>query len=839
MRSVLTVHRFAPVALAALFALSSACHDEELTSGGGGGAAEPDAASGDTAEPDGAEPDADAAEPGPAYEATIRRTRYGVPHISAADLGSLAFGQGYAYAEDHACILADQIVRALGQRARYFGPGEDDRNVKSDMAMRAMRIRKYAEEGWGELSADAQAAVRGYAAGYSHFVETRADDIAVPCRGQDFVQAISETDLLTYYLMVALYGSGLNLIDYIANAAPPGADETGALPMSMFPDFRDIGMASNGWGIGADRTASGRGMVAVNPHFPWEGERKFSEVHLTIPGEVDIYGAALMGATGVQIGFNEHVAWTHTVTTSRHFNFYKLDLVEGDPTAYLYDGEPRAMEAETWDIEVLGESGEIDVVQRTTYRSHYGPIINVPPLGWSESMAVTFRDANEANFQLIDVWLDMDRATNLDEFKAALGTHQGIPWVNTMYADKDGNAFFADASRVPNLSAEAQAAWEDAVANDFLTGLAYQNGIILMDGSDSKFEWVDDPAARAPGIVPFKDAPQLERSDFVANANDSHWLTHPEAPLEGYSIFWGDERTPRGPRTRMNLFMLTETGEGAQSGADGKFDLGELADAMLGNRAAMVELLLDAVLARCDGAGEIETSGGPVDIADACAVLAGWDRRLHVASVGAVLWRQWLSYFEPADFYDAGALFEVAFDPDDPLATPNTLAPAPAEGGDPALQALAEAKLQLTTQGIAIDSPLGDVQFTKKGAEILPIPGGTGFPEGAFNVVTPANGNNTLYPSMTAGAFIDGFTGLSDEGYVIRYGSSIVMAIEFTDDGPRAKALLSYSQSSDPASPHFADQTALFSEGLWRDVDFTEAAIAADPELSERVVSNP
>jgi acyl-homoserine-lactone acylase len=69
---------------------------------------------------------------------------------------------------------------------------------------------------------------------------------------------------------------------------------------------------------------------------------------------------------------------------------------------------------------------------------------------------------------------------------------------------------------------------------------------------------------------------------------------------------------------------------------------------------------------------------------------------------------------------------------------------------------------------------------------------------------------------------------LTAEGYPIASGSSFIMALEYTSDGPRATAILTYSQSGDPDSEHFADQTALFSQKRWRPVLFTRQAIAAD-----------
>jgi acyl-homoserine-lactone acylase len=846
----LPLHR--PAFLILCSALASGCADEGSSSGAPATAADSgadavadgaiaDGAIADASDTtddatDGSLPDIPLGTPG-SYEATIRRTAFGVPHITAASLRDLGFGQGYAFAQDGVCILADQLVRAQGRRSEVFGPGKGDTNITSDFAMLTLGVYEQAPAALDALPPDSRALIEGYTAGYNRYLEDVGPaDLPEPCKGAAWIEPATPRDLMAYYLMLGLYGSGSAIASMIGSAQPPGATNNAA-PASVIelPDFRNQPMGSNGWGIGADKSASGHGMVAVNPHFPWEGERKFSEVHLTIPGALNVYGAAIMGAPAVQIGFNEHVAWTHTVSTSNHLTLYKLTLKEGDPTTYLLDGEPVAMDARPFTIKVKQEDGTLKDKTRTMYRSHHGPVLNVPGVGWSATQVAAYRDANEGNARLIPQWLAMNRARSVPELQAALGEVHGIPWVNTMAADRDGNALYADACAVPNLSDEAIAAWKQSLTTDFFAGLAYTSGIVLLDGGKSMNDWVDDPGAGAPGLISFARSPQLVRRDFVANANDSHWLSNPAAPLEGYSPLFGDERTPRSTRTRMNLTMLTEKREGGASGADGRFTLEELQGAMLNNRALVEELIREDVLARCKGS--VDVDGAAVDLTEACAVLAAWDGRLHVDSKGAVLWRELLGSFAGSDFTDAGAVFETPWSVDDPVGTPRDLVPAPKSGPDPILVALGKAVLRLEGLEVPLDVALGDMQFTRKGDEIIPIPGGTGSPEGVFNVVATSNGNGTLYPSMPAGAVVNGATGLTKEGYPIRYGSSIMIAIELGADGPRARALLTYSQSSDPASPHFADQTRRFSEGEWRDVLFTEAAIAADPTLTETTVS--
>ena len=72
---------------------------------------------------------------------------------------------------------------------------------------------------------------------------------------------------------------------------------------------------------------------------------------------------------------------------------------------------------------------------------------------------------------------------------------------------------------------------------------------------------------------------------------------------------------------------------------------------------------------------------------------------------------------------------------------------------------------------------------------------------------------------------------LRDEGYPVDFGTSFLLAMEYTDDGPCGSAVLTYGESGDPRSPHFSDQTELFSEKRLRPVLFTEAQIESDPEL--------
>lgn len=175
----------------------------------------------------------------------------------------------------------------------------------------------------------------------------------------------------------------------------------------MLEPFRHMPLGSNGWGLGSERTESGRGMLLSNTHFPGVGEKQWWESHLTIPGQIDVYGASLVGIAAVNMGFNEHLAWTHTVSNAPRFTAYSLPLEPGDATRYQYDGEWVDMEETTYTIQVLQDDGTMAGHNRPLYRSHYGPMLNAPVVGWQETVGFTFRDVNDNNLQMLPAWFAM------------------------------------------------------------------------------------------------------------------------------------------------------------------------------------------------------------------------------------------------------------------------------------------------------------------------------------------------------------------------------------------------------------------------------------------------
>lgn len=763
------------------------------------------------------------------YTATIRRTSNNVPHIVAADLASVAYGYGYAFAEDHLCSLADAVIQVRSEAARHHGAGPDDRWLNQDLAYAALDLTARAAADFDAADPALQDIIRAYASGYNDQLEaTGADAVTGYCAGEPWVRPIDEYDLAAYYKALSWRASVDPLIGFMASAEPPadpasdGDGDDGDIEDSAFatvvPEATEL--ASNAWAVGPDRTVDGTTMLVGNPHFPWQGMLRFYEAHLTVPGELDVYGVSLLGSPAIQIGFNEAVAWSHTVSAGRRFTAYSLDLVPGDPTSYRYGDEVREMTPVDVATEVLGDDGSTITVERTFWFSHYGPVIDFPGVGWSNERTLTFRDANADNDELLPQFFAMNTARSMDEFIDAHATWQGVPWVNTIAASADGRIWYADTSATPNLSPEAISAWQARVDSDPITSIARDNGVVLLDGSDPLFEWVADPRARDPGVVAFDEMPQLERTDVLFNANDPYWFASLDELLTEYSPLHGNFGAPVSNRTRGNAAQLhPELGD---AGPDGKFTFEQLRDSAIGNRVFTAEQLVDDVVVRC----RAESSS-----ADICDVLDTWDRRVDVTSVGAALWREFIDSFPTPDLVDAGPLWANPFDPADPFGTPNGLS------ADPEIVLRLEAAARrLRSAGFDVDTPLGDVQFALRNGERLPIHGGTGA-EGVSNVVGFGRNTTTAEPGLDRGDLIDGSRSLTSDGYPISNGTSFIYAIEFTADGPVAQALLTYGMSGDPTSEFFVDQTRRFSEKQWRTILFDDAAISADPAHREYTVS--
>jgi acyl-homoserine-lactone acylase len=727
----------------------------------------------------------------PRYEASIVRTTHGIPHVTARDWRGIGYGVGYAYAQDNLCMLAEEFVTVAGQRSLHFGPTakatigfEPVENLMSDVFFLGTVDTKALRRAMGSPSTPTNQLRAGYVAGYNRLLRDLGPaKVPVACRGKAWVRPVTMDDMLRLGEKQALLAGSLALAPAVASASPPNSVRAAQSASIGLPAAHETGIGSNGWAFGAETTANGRGVLVGNPHFPWTGPSRFYQMHITIPGIIDVMGAGLAGAPLPTIGFNKDMAWTHTVTAARHFTIFELKLDPADPTRYLIDGKSEPMRAKL--VSVAMPAGTAPVT-RTLYTSRFGPVLSMPAAGlaWNNERAFAIRDANQGNQRLLETWVSIGQARTVGGVSQTVKTTLGIPWVNTIAVDRLGDALLADVTAVPNVNAQKIT----TCATPRSAPLA-QN-LVLLDGSRAACNWDFAPGTPVAGLMPAADQAVFTRRDYVANSNDSYWLTNASVPATPLSPILGTARTERSLRTRSGLLEIERRFAGTDGLAGTKVDQATAREMQFANKSLAVELTLDKVLALC---------AGQADLAAACEILSKWDRRFDVDSKGAYLF---------VAFWD-GAMairgkWAVPFDVNDPVNTPRDLITS-GEIGIKLLAALRAGVARLGTENIALDARWGDVQFAIRGEERIPIHG--------------AHGNLGVLNAQMS----DKVTG----GMVPRHGSSYIQVVSFDETGPIADAILSYSQSTDPASPYYADQTRNYATKTWTRLPFTSEQIAA------------
>ena len=713
----------------------------------------------------------------PTYDTTIRWTSFGIPHVTANDWASLGYGYAYATAKDGLCVIARDLVTARGEQARFFP--EDDGALAADVfhtgLIDAAKLAEFS------AAQDEQTTVfnQGYADGYNRYLAEHADE-ASTCKDAPWVRPIDLDDVVRLQIGVGIrYGLGL-FADEIAGARPPSADVAANSAPTQFG--LPAGIGSNAIAIGSNASHNGRGILFGNPHYPWHGPSRFHMIHTTIPGELDVMGVSLLNTNRVAIGFNENVAWTHTVSTATRFTLYRLVLNPDNPMQYQVDGEFRDMQPLA--VEVATADGASHT--QPIYLTHFGPVVSSAQLPWNNQVAFALRDAVIDNYQTGITYGGLNAAKSISDIEAALH-HQGVYWTNTIAADKDGTAYYADISGTPNLSAETLKQCQ--IQNDQLP-----RGIIMLDGTRTACEWTEDARAKVPGTLPAEEMPRIATSDYVTNSNDSYWLSNPNEPLEGYSPIIGDERTARTLRTRAGLAYMHEI-----MARQDRFAPQNIRDLLYSHRNYGAELLLDNILsAICPDNDEL---------ARGCQALSDWDRTMNVDSKGGHLWREfWNTARRVEDLY------AVAFDANDPMNTPRGISDDEAVHQQLAAS-LSSAVDKLDNAGIALDARLGDIQYAARNGNNIPVPGGEGW-AGMFSMIRAELDN--------------------ERGYApIFHGNSYIQVVSWDDDGKVVPTgILTYSQSPEPTSPHYSDQTELYAQGEWLQLPFYEEDIVADPNLT-------
>lgn len=791
------------------------------------------------------------------YNVQVTWTKFGIPHIKADNWKSIGYGMGYAYAEDNMCVLMEDIVAIRGERARHFGRdgsftirsnGRTASNVDSDFFWRHVLNPTIAAELRSKQPQEMDDTIVGYAAGFSRYVrELKAGQHPgrhQACSNTEWLREITTEDMYYRIYRLAIVASSSVFMTEVANAQPPlsvpfsnpkSSHKAAALTPAQQAQVNDAfafftdpekRFGSNMYGFGKDATESSKPLLWGNPHFPWLGPERLWAMHLqkmptaADPSTADIMGVSLHGAPAVLIGFNNAVAWSHTVSAAYRFSFFELSL-GADPTTYTVDGQLKTMQATDITIDVLEADGSITQESRTLYKSEYGPMVDIVDgvLEWGTppGKAYTLRDANAENDRIVQQFFRWNQANNLDEFKALHASVLGTPWVNTVAIGKAANggyapAYYGDVTVVPNVPNSKLNTCAAQPAHSVVQTAVL--GLPVLNGSLATCNWDTDADAPAPGIFGGANLPTLDRNDYVHNCNDSYWLTNWREPVTGFADIIGNEGSARSLRTRLCITQAEQRLDGSDGlGGDNVMTVEKLQNIGLGSRVYTADFELDGVLTGICNSNTLtiqngDNAGAVVDISDACDVLSNWDRRNNLDSIGGHIWREFWQQIGGTN----NAPWTVAFNntADETYKTPRTLDTADADLRDN----FSRAVKRIQDNNVPLTAPTRDLQWdlAADGNTRIPIFGGSGTP-GSFTIWRGSNGTPT-----------------QAEGYgKTTFGNSYVTTVTFDDnDNVQAEAFLTYSQSTDPASPHFDDWTRAYSQKAWHKMPYTTAEIAAD-----------
>ncbi len=255
--------------------------------------------------------------------------------------------------------------------------------------------------------------------------------------------------------------------------------------------------ASNSWVVNGTRTASGKPLLANDPHLDAQMPSLFYSIGLhcaPISAECpyNVVGFSLAGTPGVLIGHNGRIAWALTTPYTDTQDLYALQLSPNDPNRYIVDGEELQMSLSTEEIRFGDDPNSVVITVRQTI---FGPVItDLPAYERYAERPLALRWAGndpQEPYDLIGSLLAVNRAQNWEDFRAALTDWQ-VPSQNFLYADVDGNIGYVLPGRVPIRAAD-------------------HDGLTPVDGSTRRYVW--------QGYLPYEHMPRLfnpERGYIVA-----------------------------------------------------------------------------------------------------------------------------------------------------------------------------------------------------------------------------------------------------------------------------------------------------------------------------------
>ncbi|MGD9537918.1 MAG: penicillin acylase family protein [Alphaproteobacteria bacterium] len=463
----------------------------------------------------------------------VVRDANAIPHIFASTERDAFFGLGFVHAQDRLWQMEFQRRIASGRLSELLG----EVTLPIDKFIRTLGIPRAAEAAAKRLSPKTRAAYEAYAAGVNAYLETRGGALPLefvlvgaepePWRVEDSIGwfKMMAWDLggnawdeaLRARLLKTLSLSQLAVLwpDYppdgpvAIETARRASDLMGALA-EVFPPRPPAGLGSNNWVLSGEHTASGKPLLANDPHLGLSTPALWYLAHISAPG-LDVIGGTLPGIPAPVLGHNRNVAWGFTNTNPDVQDLFIETIDPADESRYLApDGPMPFVERD----EVIRVKDQPDTVLKVRETRH-GPVVSdlvdhaetfleagqVVAFAWT-ALAPDDTTA-EAGYNVLHAggWRDVVNA--MRDFT--------VPMQNIVYADIDDNIGLISPGRVPIRRSDI--------------------GWLPADGSTGEGDWVD--------TVPFIGLPQVSNpaSGRIVTANnrivpDDHpyFLTRDWAP---------------------------------------------------------------------------------------------------------------------------------------------------------------------------------------------------------------------------------------------------------------------------------------------------------------------
>lgn len=467
----------------------------------------------------------------------VIRDTWGVPHIYAQNDEDVFYAQGFVHAQDRLWHMELNRRLASGRLSEMVG----EVAFGTDQLMRIIGLRRAAKRDWERASERVVTVLNAYARGVNAFLETNPRKLPLEFTLLRFTpEQWHPVDTLVWIKMMA-WGQGVNwdaellraaILDRLGpekTAQLLGSDIADANPVILnqvpIPGFdrlvaelRDaknfinltapIGM-SNNWVVDGTKTASGKPLLANDPHLPLQMPSLWYEAHL-ISADWQAAGVSLPGVPLIVLGHNTEIAWgvTNAFVDAQDLYIEKFDT--GDPTRYRAGEGWETAQVIHEQIRVKGEKSPRPFDVTVT---RHGPVMDAwwasapnmqvkPP----QATASAGNESVREELKLALKWVGYDASRSLDaglklmcarnwgEFRTALQDWTE-PALSFVYADRAGNIGYQLAGNTPIRK--------------------NGKGATPVPGWNDEYEWT--------GLVPFDELPHAYNppEHLVVTANNA------------------------------------------------------------------------------------------------------------------------------------------------------------------------------------------------------------------------------------------------------------------------------------------------------------------------------